>query len=488
MRLTDRGRARTTRRLARLVVLVAPIALAAGACAGGSDEGGSDHAAAAEVAPTTTAPTTTTTPEQALAAGVCPEVPARAEPDPDRPVYDASLSVDPSTGEVAGTVAITFTPDLPVDHLYLRLWANGPRPAASGTHAEIGEAAVDGRPVPVESDDPTLVLLPLDATHPAGRPMEVTLDYRLDVAGPARDRIAREGDILRLGSFLPLLPWVPGTGWATEPATSLFAEAATTPVADFHVGLAVPDGYDVLATGVDEGDGRWTAEAVRDFAASIGRFDVASAVVDLPEPVEVTVGVDRSVGEDPQAYLDRVVAALVDFSDRFGSYPWPSLSLAVTPGLGGGIEMPMHLMQGPETIGRTTPHEVAHMWFYALVGNNQAAHPWIDEGLASYAEATFEGSLDDMRAVSLPPVAHGRVDHPVRYWEQHPDDYYAGVYVQGAVAVGDLGDQAMVDCALRHYVADHAYGIADPADVVDALAFVFPHAPDALAARGVPTG
>src|SRR5690606_10928575 len=84
VRLTDRGRARTTRRLARLVVLVAPIALAAGACAGGSDEGGSDHAAAAEVAPTTTAPTTTTTPEQALAAGVCPEVPARAEPDPDR--------------------------------------------------------------------------------------------------------------------------------------------------------------------------------------------------------------------------------------------------------------------------------------------------------------------------------------------------------------------------------------------------------------------
>ena len=40
---------------------------------------------------------------------------------------------------------------------------------------------------------------------------------------------------------------------------------------------------------------------------------------------------------------------------------WPALSLAVTPTLGGGIEMPMHIMQGPDTVGRTTPHEVGRV-------------------------------------------------------------------------------------------------------------------------------
>jgi hypothetical protein len=125
------------------------------------------------------------------------------------------------------------------------------------------------------------------------------------------------------------------------------------------------------------------------------------------------------------------------------------------------------------------------MWFYGLVGNNQGADPWLDESLASYAEATFEGSLDEFRDRPRTPAMEGALAAPLTYWADHGVDYYTGVYVQGALAVADLGAQSLVDCALRRYVADQAYGIAQPDDLVSALVDVFPEAPAALADEGV---
>ncbi len=286
---------------------------------------------------------------------------------------------------------------------------------------------------------------------------------------------------MRLGSFLPLLAWEPGVGWARDPATSLFAEAVMTPAADFDVAITVPAGYDVLASGALGAGGRWRATAARDFSASIGHFAVASAVEQLPYPLTVTVGVDRSVSEDPAVYLERVRAALRDFATRYGAYPWPTFNLAITPGLNGGIEFPAHVQQGPDTTGRTTPHEVAHMWFYGTVGNNQARDPWLDEGLASYAEFRHEGTLAANQARDIPNEAEGRADEPMAYWEGHGGSYYRGVYVQGAIAIASLGTVDQVDCALRHYVAANAFQVATPDDLYAALEAVIPGARGRLA-------
>src|SRR5690606_29349339 len=120
----------------------------------------------------------------------------------------------------------------PVDQVVLRLWANAPRPAAVGTRAGVDDVRVDGRPVTPLQPDPTTLVIPLDGEHPAGEPLDLSMVLSLQVEGGARDRIDRTPGVLRLGSFLPLLPWVPGEGWATDPPTALFAEATTTPVAD----------------------------------------------------------------------------------------------------------------------------------------------------------------------------------------------------------------------------------------------------------------
>ncbi|MBA2625143.1 MAG: hypothetical protein H0U89_06025, partial [Acidimicrobiia bacterium] len=178
--------------------------------------------------------------------------------------------------------------------------------------------------------------------------------------------------------------------------------------------------------------------------------------------------------------------ALQDLSARFGDYPWPSFTLALTPELPGGIEYPGHVMQGPGTIGRTTAHEVGHQWFYALVGNDQGRDPVLDEGLATWAEARVDGTLGTLADTAVPAEAAGRAGLPMSFWETRRDAYYRGVYVQGAQALAALGDPEQVDCALRAYVAAKAFGIATTVDLVGALAARIPGAGATLARFGVP--
>ncbi len=204
-----------------------------------------------------------------------------------------------------------------------------------------------------------------------------------------------------------------------------------------------------------------------------------------PQAVQVSVGVHRGIVDSPTTYLDRVVASLEDFGRRFGAYPWPTFTLAITPELGGGIEYPTHVMQGPGTLG-VTSHEVGHQWFYGLVGNDQGRDPWLDEGLASWAEARFEGRLERFKARTIPPAAKNKVGEPMTYWAGDLRQVYTeGVYIQGAQALAALGDPELVDCALRVFVAVNAYRIARQPDLVKAASAVFPNAAATLAAYGV---
>ena len=386
---------------------------------------------------------------------------------------------------MSGDLAVVFTPDVPTDRLVFRLWPNGPRLSRAGARLDVGAVTVDGIAVAAEREAPTLLVVGRGTTFAAGRAVEVRLTWQLRLPGLVDDRVSGSADAVRLGSFFPILGWEPGVGWATDPPTTVDAESSTDPAADFDVTVTVPAGLSVLASGAQDAPAHWTATAMRDFAMSVGRFTTVSATAHVPHPVAVTVAVHAGIGGNPQPYLDKAVRVLEDFSLRFGPYPWPAYTIAITPGLRGGIEYPGHTMQGPGTIGRTTSHEVAHQWFYGLVGNDQGRDPWLDEGLATYAEGRFEDTLEAAPIAQVPAEVRGHAGEPMTYWESRADAYYAGVYLQGAQALVALGDLSRVDCALRLYAAAAAYRVARSGDLLAALERVFPDAARVLAGYGL---
>jgi len=406
-----------------------------------------------------------------------------ALPNPDRPIYEGSISIDPLNRSVVGSISVAFTPDLAIEDLYVRLWPNGPRTTAGGVEMALDEVSVGGQQVDFEMMDPTTVRIPLASPVAANDTVKATMSFEVFVPIELKSRISGRDDYMRLGTILPLLPWEPGSGWALDPATALFAEAVSSPVADYAIKVEVPEGFNVLASGVVDDEGVWRVEAARDFALSVGRFRVVTDFAMTPEPVQVTVGVHETIDDDANAYLLKVIDSLEQFSGRWGQYPWPSLTFAITPNLSGGIEFPTHIMQGPDTIGRVTSHEVGHMFFYSLVGNNQGTDPWLDEGLTSYAEFTYEGTPANNFAIPSGGVGHAT--QPMTFWEGRSDLYYRSVYAQTGFALQQLGPQADVDCALARYVAANAHRIATAEDFVAAFEPTFPDVVQQLAAFGV---
>jgi hypothetical protein len=468
----------------RVAALALALALALAAC----DSGGSGASRGRGTGPASTVGGGGSAPNATSAArgGRCPLGPLPAPPA-DRPRYRMRITLQPRERLVGGDLRVRFTPDLATDRLVFRLWPNSPYLARIGAHLRAGPVDAGGRPLRSASPSPTVLEVRPGRELPAGQAIEVHLPWRLTLPGLLGERLGNLGGTMRLGSFFPLLAWEPGVGWATEPPTSGLAEASTSPTADFDVTVTAPRGLEVLASGVERGGGHWMASAVRDFALSAGHFRTASRVARAPDPVRVTVGVDASVqNERATDYLSSAVRALEDYAGRFSPYPWPSLTLAVTPGLPGGIEYPTHIMLGPGTANEITRHEVGHMWFYSLVGNDQARDPWLDEGLATYAEARVDGVTARYQRYAVPERARGRLGEPMTFWDAQPWSlYFSGVYAQGAKALLALGGPKVADCVLRVYAARKAYGIARPADMVQAASAVVPDAPRILAGFGV---
>lgn len=388
-----------------------------------------------------------------------------------------SLRIDPDAGTVTGTSDVTFVAERSTRRLVFRLWPNGPRLADEGSEIVVEDSFVAGGGR-ASQPDPTTLVFELPGRLRARDPVTARLRWRLELPGAIKDRISQNGDAIRLGSFFPILSWEGGRGWATDPPTTTLAESSTSPTADFGVTIDAPAELDVIATGRETSPGHWVAEDARDFAVAVGRFEsVVETVETAHGPVNVTVGVAEGVDAHPGEFAEAIERALQDLSRRYGAYPWPELSMAIVPDLGAsGIEYPAMIFQGEDSLENATTHEVAHSWFYGLVGNNQARDPWLDEGVTSWAQARGDGLLGFFRDYEIPEEVAGGMGRPMTFWDGESDVYYPGVYVQGAKALDALGDPRLVDCALKRYVAQNAYRVATTADLVRALRRTFPDA------------
>ena len=381
---------------------------------------------------------------------------------------------------------MTFTvpPGDGVDRLVFRLWPNGPRYASVGAHLSVSRVREGGRALPFSYPDPTTLVVVRPVA--AGEQAVVSMEWRLVLPRETGLRMKGGGSSVRLGSFFPLLAW-DGTDWALDPPTRLpSAEAWTTPTADFDVRVTHPGGLRVLASGEQVGPGRWRAQAVRDFTLALGHFTVVTGTAHVPGAVHVAVGLESAPLATPaRVLLHRAITSLERYSVLYGPYPWPTYTVAAMAdltGLTGGLEYPTLVYQ-PAT-SENVPHETAHQWFYSLVGNDQARDPWLDEGLATWAEAAVNGAPPFPEA-TIPPEVANKIGEPMSFWDQfEPRRYFLGDYLQTYRALLSLGSRSQVDCALRLYVLHNAYLIARPRDLLEALKSSLPDAEQKLEAYG----
>lgn len=427
-------------------------------------------------------------------AGGCPA--QRSEPDPGRPVVDLRFSLSADRRTVTGTERVVFTADLATDELVFRLVANAPGSAGRGNRLTVeavrGAGLGDGGYEAAGADEPGgLYVVPLDAVLEAGESVEVELDFTLELGDAAFDRFGVAEDVSWWASGAPLLSWEPGVGWARDPFVEILGETVSSPVADTTVTVEAPAELTVLMTGDQQpptaaADGRrsWTSSepAARDVSVAVGEFTTAETVVG---GVRVTTGV-LPAGDDGGPRAEEVAgetaAAIEALSARFGPFPYGTLTVPVLGEYGGGVEYPSSILLASGN-DRVLVHEVAHMWFYGMVGGSQYRDPWLDESFASYAESVT--TEPDPVAVD---AALDRPDDVGASMGAFPDDrsYVDTVYDKGGAMLLTAREAAGTDAfddALRCYVDAQAWTTATPEDVARALADL-PAAIDVLLRAG----
>ncbi|MBQ0017522.1 MAG: M1 family metallopeptidase [Clostridiales bacterium] len=96
----------------------------------------------------------------------------------------------------------------------------------------------------------------------------------------------------------------------------------------------------------------------------------------------------------PDESLKTAEDALNTFNDLFGKYPYETLSVVESNFVHGGMEYPNLVMisdclEKYEDYQNTIVHEIAHQWWYGMVGSNEFNYGWLDEGLTEYSTALF---------------------------------------------------------------------------------------------------
>ena len=325
-------------------------------------------------------------------------------------VYHIDLVIPPDFGRLEGREWIRYTnqEESPLEEIYLQLFPNTAGGSTTVSALFVGDDAVGSVPAYLNS----AVRVSLPETLAPGRSITVQVDFSVEVGREMAGNYGLFGyfeGFLVLDGFYPVIPAYDDEGWnVQDPPPN--GDVTHLDASFYRVRVTAPEYLTLVASGGEiERDhvGRnqvvtLAAGPARDFYLAAGP-DLEKAVARVGETVinSYTPGRQREGGE---LALEVARDALALFEENLGPYPYREFDLIATPMQALGVEYPgmtavslamydlesvVEGVPAPIMLEGTVVHEVAHQWFYNIVGNDQVDEPWLDEALAQYLTGLY---------------------------------------------------------------------------------------------------
>jgi len=340
-------------------------------------------------------------------------------PDLDRKPsrYTIVARLDPDRALITGREQIQFTNSsrCPWPKVYFHLYPNAfseesGAPYFGDPKREFPDGFNPGwlriKPDPnaeVLPDKNTVLTYRLSQPLSPGESAEVSLEFEAKIP-KAKNRYSYYEGVFAIGNWYPILAVFDENGWNLDPYYAM-GDPFYSETALYEVQLTLPEGYLLAHTGIimsrQPAEAGWVTYQivtglVRDFGfAASAQYLTKTAMVGDTLVESFYLPEDERGG---QIALDTAVRAIDYFNKVYGQYPYRKFAVAETS-FPGGMEYPNLIFIGKTiyaernvTWGVTeyfVAHEVAHQWWYALVGNNQIAEPWLDEGLTQYSAQRY---------------------------------------------------------------------------------------------------
>lgn len=410
-----------------------------------------------------------------------------------RPHYHLRLWIDPNAEMLNGVahVEYTNTTGVPLHDIVFRLYPNLVKEMfgkPSKGMMDVTGASVAGTAVaPMYVAEHTALQVPLAAPLAPDATTTLVLTYTATI-----DRWS-DGTLI-LPECYPMLAVHDDSGWRID--VPRFSDDTYAETAFYTVEANLPTPYDIVATGTIDtiynhnNDTRTFtiySGPVRDFALIAGTFDETTRQAGVNNDIDVRV-VKAHGNELDHAQIARVAAAaLTTYEQRFGAYPYRELDLYLMPGAynaGWTHTGLIFLVSGSDDfidigLRHIAAHEIAHQWWFSLVGSDIYTSAWLDESLAQYSAIVY---AEDMEGSTIAEALWQREVEPLYEdavqagdmliglpLDTYPDAsvYYATLYGKGAVFVkllrDTLGDEAFFS-ALQNYVKNYRYSRATTQD------------------------
>ncbi len=343
----------------------------------------------------------------------------------------------------------------------------------------------DEKAVPEEQGISIKVGLP-GAIKP-GQAIEVYIQWEIKIPQAAY-RYGSNRSIYMLGNFYPALNLLTSDGWHNS-YNSVFGDPFCFPCADYHMEINIPQGYELVSTGENQDTIAVDSGREIHLVKALNARDFCMVVV--YDYSKVSSGFQNTSLRcyAPPGAMDKARQVLEQSRDifnyyacTFGSYPYKEFKIIFVPMKGfHGMEYSGIIFLREEFLNTSSDsrenefllaHEIAHQWWYSVVGNDQVKEPWLDEGLANWSAYKY---LYERKGYKPPPESHK--PEGIKLTRELKDIYSAQEYYGTAYAGGEafwfgledeLGSEQVIK-VLRKYYADFHYGIATTADLKECI-------------------
>lgn len=395
--------------------------------------------------------------------------------------YTMTLNLDTKNKKLYGNQELEYinTANVPLNEIYLHIYPNAFSKYGGGIDFNSISLNDKNAEFKIEGNDKTLLYIPLLNPVMPGERVDISMVYTINIPKSSKDGFARRfaygEDTFNLGNFFPIAAVYGKDGWDKHPYDEK-GDAFFSETSNFHVFIQAPKKYNIASSGVlenklkNKNNFMWQirANSVRDFTfVASCAFEVAEGMVDgtLVKSYafsKVKAKYALSIGQ----------ASLIIFNKKFGKYPYPTLNIVETD-IDGGMEYPNLVMIGKDyyrnlnfndfkptlyygmfngSLKEVIAHEIAHQWWYSLVGNDEFSEAWVDEPMAcfseliyfknAYGEEAFKTVYDNIDAYQATNLRYynSSIKHVIRrpLNEFTSNEYYSLVYNKGILMFYDL--------------------------------------------------
>ena len=172
--------------------------------------------------------------------------------------------------------------------------------------------------------------------------------------------------------------------------------------------------------------------------------------------------------------IDYIEDAVRKYSGWIGNYEYPVVQAVEGPenNSSGGMEYPMiTLITSPEAkeeaLDGVITHEIGHNWFMSMLGSNERAHTWMDEGLNTYYQFRYEAEKYRSNSIFGETIPDKIKELPARqFLDVIYDVIHKNVPMKSAMDIpadkfpdsNEYGVVSYVKTALWMYIMESAYG------------------------------